>query len=901
LNLFDNQLIGSISPSFGSLTRLTYFHLGKNRIRHSLPSSLLLLPIQYFNIAQNLFTGSLPHTLGSMTAVVDFVLDTNVLTGSLPSSITLLTQLTRLDLSVNLLRGPIPPQIGSLSLLAHLDLDYNLLTGPVPSTVGSLTSITQFNLEVNRLSGTLPSEFTHLDRLVVLSLFSNSLTGSLPQMEFPLLTWLELHFNHFTGPYPSSLFLSSSLQILSLQHNLFTSSLPCQFNSYSLLSYLDLSSNAFSGWCQDESSMNLSSTMMTLLLSHNFFAHSFPASLLANTIDLETLAVSSNLLTGAIPTVFQTLSRLHRLDLSHNRLEGSVPSLFGEMRQLNQLYLQNNRLTHPLHHIQWSSNLSLVNLDLSSNKLSSSLPSGLFLLPLLETLALTSNCFEGSLPLTLCDSSALRVLSMDGLGAATHCKGHLAIPYSNVELKNSMHGELPRCLWNMTSLKIMSLADNGLIGPLGQLSPNSSLINLTLSHNHLTGTIPRSLQAHEFVSLDLSYNKLVGSFKPKIGLSSRRIVLEVNRLSGDFEYLPPPPSSRNLSRGDPTEVVLDVLTGNIFGCGGLPSADVSHDTYSCGSKTIDQAFIWLAVMLTLMLLLSGAYALKRIARHSSLLRSYDLRLNLATIFPFLRYLFVLHDVVSLSERDTHPLEVRDISHSLQFLSYLERTVGLLLLSCVFFSLPLYLIRAGEGDAYSSHINLYRWEWTAAYLTGTLPAALLLAAWVGVVSVFLYRRGQVSQRTSSSVASSESQSSADSLHETLESLLYVSVNVAVMGTVNAFYILSTTQERNTTEQFLIRLSLAIFNSVWNSICLPLLDSHSQSTPWRGETETEAERDRESSGSISEGEKGLSKRRIKLLVIAINTIFIPCIVTALTSPSCYQVCVSSSPPSPPSSVA
>jgi hypothetical protein len=109
--------------------------------------------------------------------------------------------------------------------------------------------------------------------------------------------------------------------------------------------------------------------------------------------------------------------------------------------------------------------------------------------------------------------------------------------------------------------------------------------------------------------------------------------------------------------------------------------------------------------------------------------------------------------------------------------------------------------------------------------------------------------------------SRSISSSDSVQKNsrgvAENLFYILLNALVVGTVNALYIVSTTQERTSTQQFLIRLSLAAFNSTWSSLCLPLLSFSRLS------------------------------RKVKLFVIAINTIFIPCIVTALTSPSCYQV--------------
>jgi Leucine-rich repeat (LRR) protein len=905
LNFFENSLTGSLPSALSLLTQLTYFHLSKNRVTGSLPSSLLALPIRYFNVAMNLFTGTIPESVGCLKAVRDLLLYTNIFAGSLPTTLATLALVTRIDFSVNLFMGTLPREFGSLSQLSHLDLDYNLLVGTIPPSFGSLTSLTQLNLEVNRISGPIPPEFTNLKQLVILSLFSNSLSGSIPPMILPQLTWLELHFNRFTGPFPSSLTLSSSLEILSLQHNLLSSTIPCDFSSaFPHLSYLDLSFNFFSGWCPDANDQtlhqNLSSLLMTLILSENLFHGPVPVSLLSHAVNLETFSMNSNLLTGSIPTIFEIMPHLHRLDLSHNYLHHDIPSVLGNLSELNQLYLQNNHLTGPLSRLLWATrdrNLSFVNLDLSANKLSSTLPEELFLLPSLATLALTSNCFEGSFPLTLCTSSQLRVLSMDGLGAASHCNGHISVPYSNVELKNPMSGDLPHCIWDLPVIQIISISDNGLRGTLGTLAPDSALINLTLSHNHLTGTIPESFQRHEFVSLDLSYNKLTGSFSVNRSRSAdTRIILEVNRLSGDLQYHSSSRVIANLTQRE----VLDVLNGNLFGCGGLPEEDVTSATYSCGSKTIDQAFIWLASVLALLISLIAFYATRRVMRHSSPPPPPPLSTKstgatmatLVTLFPFIRYLAVLHGVSradpSSSEPNTQhlPPEVVEISQSLYFLSSLEKTVGIIALACIFFSFPLYVLRSAGGEdglQYSTHTNLYRWEWTAAYLTGSLPAGFLLLAWGLVICLFLYCRGKLSQlistehrhrsgRLSSHSLSTDSSSEygvfSSSWQERYESLLYVSVNIVVMGTVNSLYILSTTQERSPTQQFLIRLSLALFNSFWSSICLPLLDISKQQS-----------------------------KRIKLIVIAINTIFIPCIVTALTSPSCYQVPPLSPHPPPP----
>ncbi|VVA40500.1 PREDICTED: receptor [Prunus dulcis] len=56
----------------------------------------------------------------------------NILTGSIPLSLGSLTQLESLDLSHNHLSGEIPQQLGQLTFLGKFNVSHNNLTGPIP-------------------------------------------------------------------------------------------------------------------------------------------------------------------------------------------------------------------------------------------------------------------------------------------------------------------------------------------------------------------------------------------------------------------------------------------------------------------------------------------------------------------------------------------------------------------------------------------------------------------------------------------------------------------------------------------------------------------------------------------------------------------------------------------------
>ena len=162
LKLYNCGLNGSIPQQIGTLTHLTWLHLGFNNLTGELPLSLAnLSQLESLNLSNNRLHGSIPPEFGKMTYLIILHLGYNNLTGVIPSSLGNLTNLTYLSLQSNHISGFIPPEIGNLKKLSTLDMSKNLLSGKIPFQLGNLKEVRYFNLSYNKLSGTVPHSISH--------------------------------------------------------------------------------------------------------------------------------------------------------------------------------------------------------------------------------------------------------------------------------------------------------------------------------------------------------------------------------------------------------------------------------------------------------------------------------------------------------------------------------------------------------------------------------------------------------------------------------------------------------------------------------------------------------------------------------------------------------------------
>jgi hypothetical protein len=191
------------------------------------------------------------------------------------------------------------------------------------------------------------------------------------------------------------------------------------------------------------------------------------------------------------------------------------------------------------------------------------------------------NCFEGTLPRSLCRAGQVEVLSLNGLRAAEGCSNSVVMPLSGVRLFNTIGGTVPSCVWALRNLSVLHLTGNGLTGDLVRSLPASSQIaDVSLSHNQLSGTIP--LDILNIANLDLSYNQLAGKCTDRTQyMPDSNITLEINRLSGQL-----PVSGLELVSNDGS---LSVLRGNLFSCNNIPENDEYSRDYVCGSRNLNGA------------------------------------------------------------------------------------------------------------------------------------------------------------------------------------------------------------------------------------------------------------------------------------------------------------------------
>lgn len=175
LILPQNNLVGMMPASLGSITTLQHLVLSNNQL-----------------------CGCIPASIGLLVHLQSLVLDRNQLQGEIPRTLKHLQQLTVLRLEHNQLEGCLPPALGSLTKLKRLDLSHNRLSGGLPLRLGASgqMQLQEVLLNNNDLCGEIPSTWMQLSQLIHLDLHSNKLNGQLPSFsQLTKLTGLNLQDN----------------------------------------------------------------------------------------------------------------------------------------------------------------------------------------------------------------------------------------------------------------------------------------------------------------------------------------------------------------------------------------------------------------------------------------------------------------------------------------------------------------------------------------------------------------------------------------------------------------------------------------------------------------------------------------------------------------------------------
>ncbi|GLJ38985.1 hypothetical protein SUGI_0794670 [Cryptomeria japonica] len=191
------------------------------------------------------------------------------------------------------------------------------------------------------LKGNLPSDVQNCSKLQILDVANNFLSGSIPLWLGHLsdLMILVLRSNKFLGWIPHALGNLSTPHVLDISHNNLTGAIPPELGK--LIGMMDgevggsevlngRSSHGHPYYYKED--INVTNKILNL-------AYGYSILLLITAIDL-----SSNQLSGDIPSEIGNLNHLHVLNLPGNSLTGEILVSFGFLEQLESLDLSNNKL-----------------------------------------------------------------------------------------------------------------------------------------------------------------------------------------------------------------------------------------------------------------------------------------------------------------------------------------------------------------------------------------------------------------------------------------------------------------------------------------------------------------------------------------------------------------------------
>ncbi|KAJ4894856.1 putative LRR receptor-like serine/threonine-protein kinase [Raphanus sativus] len=345
--------------------------------------------------------------------------------------------------------------------------------------------ITELKLKTLSLTGKLPPELVKLPHLRSISVVRNYLSGTIPMewASMPYLTSILVGANNLSGPLPAGLQNFKNLTELAVEANQFSGLIPDEIGNLTSLIRLNLGSNQFTG------------TLPTTL---------------ARLVNLEDFRISDNKFNGIIPSFIGDWPQLEKIYLYASGLKGPIPDSIFCLKSLRDLRVSDIAGIESFPNI---SSKSVMTLILRNVSLSGQIPSYVWYMPHLKTLAVEANQFSGLIPDEIGNLTSLIRLNLGS---------------------NQFTGTLPTTLARLVNLEDFRISDNKFNGIIPSFIGDwPQLEKMILRNVSLSGQIPSYVwYMPHLKTLDLSFNNLSGEVQ-SLEKAPEYTYLNGNMLSGN--------------------------------------------------------------------------------------------------------------------------------------------------------------------------------------------------------------------------------------------------------------------------------------------------------------------------------------------------------------------------------
>lgn len=551
LLLGGNNLTGSIPAEIGGILTLESLYIEQNQLTGIIPAEIgMLTNLTEIWLDHNELTGNIPTTIGALTGMRKLFLNNNQLTGPIPTEIEDLVLIDYLNLSENQLDGVIPNGIGNLTELQNVYLQENQLVGPLPPTLVNLTELIRFYLHDNALSGPVP-DLSGFPLLNYFSLSENNFVFEDFEAAFPTYSGYTSFSYMAQGLVDTERIVPSVVgEVLTITPSV-TLNANDQYQWYKDGVLIDgATAHTYTKISHAEDTgvytYRITNTVVGVEFDPDYYLQSNEITVTMGSVclngaltipptecaALETLYDSTGGLSWGNSTnwkfspdvstwygVTETAGFVTAIDLSTNTLTGMIPSEIEGLTTLSSLNLNGNIITGQIPTEIENLAATLAVLDLGNNQLTGTLSPELLNLTNLTTLYLYGNSLSGGIPDAI---DNLAVLTQLGLS------------------DNAFTGVLPTLIGNMTTLSSLNLSGNRLTGVIPvEIGTLTNLTELSLANNNLEGAIPTELGniGANLTMLNLSGNAFTEGIP--VGIASlvnlTELILTDNQLSGTID------------------------------------------------------------------------------------------------------------------------------------------------------------------------------------------------------------------------------------------------------------------------------------------------------------------------------------------------------------------------------